>query len=485
VAYPVWAAVFVGEHVEPAGGYRPHAPRIGVQPPKQPGQEGLRRTNQPPLLAAVYTGGGAAVALGTAFAHFDEHQDVAVQRDQVDFSPAAAQVGGQDLQALLVQIFDGPLLCGVALALGDRPAGQGQLAPTRPALRGAPAVQDLFLGLSGDFMGGCGVIGHGAGRQDEQGASMTKSGGGQGVSAWECHAQRVAAQSWPTACLYVVATPIGNLADLSLRALEALRQCDAIAAEDTRTTRSLLQAWGLDVPLLAAHRHNEQAAAVKIIERLQAGARIALVSDAGAPAVSDPGARIVRRVQQAGFRVVPVPGPSAVITALMASGATSDEAPGFAFAGFMPARSGARRAWLSSWLALPMPVVLFEAPHRVRPALADLLDLAGGSRIVTIARELTKRHEDIATLPLAQVMAWLQADAHRGQGEFVIVVHAPPAQPAAPAGLAEADQRLMQVLLDELSVRDAVRIGTRLTGHARDALYTWALAQRRGADQDP
>ncbi|MFA5663105.1 MAG: 16S rRNA (cytidine(1402)-2'-O)-methyltransferase [Castellaniella sp.] len=311
---------------------------------------------------------------------------------------------------------------------------------------------------------------------------MTNNHDGQGTPAWEYHARLVAGQSWPEACLYVVATPIGNLADLSLRALEALRQCDVVAAEDTRTTRSLLQAWGLDVPLLAAHRHNEQSVAGRILERLRAGARVALVSDAGAPAVSDPGARIVRQVRLAGFRVVPIPGPSAVITVLMACGATTDESPGFAFAGFMPARAAARRAWLPDWLALPIPVVFFEAPHRVQRALADLLELAGPLRNITIGRELTKRHEEIVTLPLEHVMAWFAADAHRRQGEFVLVVHTPPVPPAASVGLAEADQHLMQVLLDELSVRDAVRIGARLTGLSRDSLYTWALAHRGACD---
>jgi 16S rRNA (cytidine1402-2'-O)-methyltransferase len=264
-----------------------------------------------------------------------------------------------------------------------------------------------------------------------------------------------------------------------LRAWQALRLCDAIAAEDTRTTRALLDAWGIRTPLLAAHRHNEQQAAEAIVARLERGERIALVSDAGAPAVSDPGARVVRRVQAAGLRVVPLPGPSAVIAALMASGATRDEEPGFAFAGFMPGKAQARRKWLARWLALPVPVVLFETPHRLRAGLADLRAIAGPGRLLTIARELSKRFEEIHTLPLSEVDAWLDEGPHRTQGEFVLVVHAPVAVEITGEALAPEQERLMQALLAELSLRDAVRIGAQATGLARDRLYAWALAQPR------
>src|SRR5690606_15137563 len=162
-------------------------------------------------------------------------------------------------------------------------------------------------------------------------------------TTWKRLTERVDAQHWPAACLYVVATPIGNLGDLSLRAWQALARCDVIAAEDTRASRALMDAWGVVTPLMAAHRHNEAAAAQSIVARLAAGERVALVSDAGAPAVSDPGARIVRAVREAGYPVIPIPGASAVIAALMASGVTSDENPAFVFAGFMPAKAGARQ----------------------------------------------------------------------------------------------------------------------------------------------
>lgn len=296
---------------------------------------------------------------------------------------------------------------------------------------------------------------------------------------WQRHHEQVARQFWPPATLYVVATPIGNLADLSLRAWHALQYCDVIAAEDTRTTRALLDAWGIATPTLAAHRHNERQAAEAITARLAAGERVALVSDAGAPAVSDPGGRIVRSVQAAGFGVMPLPGPSAVVAALMASGATSDEAPGFAFAGFLPSRPAARRKWLEQWLGWPVPVVMFETPHRLRAALEDLMAAAGPERVVTLARELTKRFEEIRTLPLGELVAWLQAGAHRDQGEFVLVVHAPAAQADGTAdALSPEHARLMQALLAELSLRDAVRIAALATGLPRDRLYAWALQRR-------
>ena len=299
--------------------------------------------------------------------------------------------------------------------------------------------------------------------------------------AWSRMAERVAGQHWPEATLYVVATPIGNLGDLGLRAWQALSRADVIAAEDTRASRSLLDAWGISTPLMAAHRHNEAAAAQGICERLAQGQRVALVSDAGAPAVSDPGARVVRAVRAAGYAVVPVPGPSAVIAALMGSGATSDENPAYAFAGFAPAKSAARQRWLRSWCALPAPVVMFESPHRLAACLADLLDVCGPGRLLTIARELTKRFEQIVTLPLSEAAGWLAADPHRAQGEFVLIVHA--AEAASPDSTNPEDPAtgvLLDALLETLSVRDAARVAAKVTGLPRDALYAAALARKAG-----
>ena len=304
-----------------------------------------------------------------------------------------------------------------------------------------------------------------------------------GASAWERVARRVEGQSWPAGALFVVATPIGNLGDLTLRAWQALDCADVIAAEDTRATRNLLEAWGIATPMMSAHRHNENSAAAAIVERLRAGERVALVSDAGTPAVSDPGARIVQAVRDAGFAVVPLPGPSAVVTALMAVGVTTDASPGFAFAGFAPTKSGARQRWMRQWMTVPGALVFYETPHRIRESLADLLAVAGPSRQVSLARELTKRFEEVATISLAQGPAWVDADPHREQGEYVVVLHplAPDDDDAqAEDGGAGLDAWL-DALLEHVSVRDAARIAARATGLSRDSIYARALARKPGA----
>lgn len=293
-------------------------------------------------------------------------------------------------------------------------------------------------------------------------------------ATWKRLADRVAAQHWPAPALYVVATPIGNLGDMGLRAWQALSRCDVIAAEDTRTSRPLLDAWGVATPLMAAHQHNEAAAAQAIVKRLEEGERVALISDAGAPAVSDPGARIVRAVRQAGFPVVPVPGASAVIAALMASGVTSDENPAFVFAGFPPPKSGARRKWLQGWCTVDAPVVMFESPHRVQAAVDDILAVCGPDRRLTIARELTKRFEQVDTLPLGEAAAWLRDDSHRRQGEFVLIIHAAD-RAEDDDGLDDAAVALLDALLENLSTRDAVKVAAKVSGASRDALYALAL----------
>lgn len=296
-------------------------------------------------------------------------------------------------------------------------------------------------------------------------------------TTWNRLTERVGSQSWPAATLYIVATPIGNLGDLSLRAWQTLARCDVIAAEDTRASRPLLDAWGITTPLIAAHRHNEAGAAETILQRLAAGERVGLISDAGAPGVSDPGARVVRQVREAGFAVVPIPGASAVIAALMASGATSDENPAYVFAGFMPPKAVARQKWLQRWCATPAPVVMFESPHRLAAALKDVLQVCGPERLLTIARELTKRFEQIVTLPLGEVADWLAADSHRSQGEFVLIVHQAPEAELAD----EVDASvlvLLDALLETVSVRDAARVAAKVTGLPRDTLYTLALGRQ-------
>ncbi len=298
--------------------------------------------------------------------------------------------------------------------------------------------------------------------------------------AWQRLGQRVEGQNWPVGALYVVATPIGNLGDLTLRGMQALARADVIAAEDTRATRTLLDAWGVTTPMMSAHRHNEAAAATAIIERLRAGQRVALVSDAGAPGVSDPGGRIVQAVHEAGLLVVPFPGPSAVVAALMATGVTTDANPGFVFAGFAPTKSAARQRWMRHWSVLPAAMVFYEAPHRIQASLTDLLAVAGPTRRVSLARELTKRFEEIATLTLAQAPAWLQADSHREQGEYVVVLHAPaevPDEERMIEGAATIDA-WMDAMLETMSVRDVARIAAKATGLSRDTLYARALTRK-------
>ncbi|MFA5487899.1 MAG: 16S rRNA (cytidine(1402)-2'-O)-methyltransferase [Candidimonas sp.] len=297
-------------------------------------------------------------------------------------------------------------------------------------------------------------------------------------ASWKRLAERVAGQHWPQSALYVVATPIGNLGDMGLRAWQALARCDVVAAEDTRATRPLLEAWGISTPLMAAHRHNEAQAAQAIVARLAQGQKVALVSDAGAPAVCDPGARIVRAVREAGYQVVAIPGASSVIAALMASGVTSDENPAFVFAGFLPAKPGARQKWLRLWCAAPAPVVAFESPHRVVAAVRDIAEACGPQRRLTIARELTKRFEQVHTLTAGDASAWFEADVHRGQGEFVLIIHEADAAGVDAEDIPPSALTLLDALLEAVSTRDAAKIAAKATGLSRDVLYKAALSRR-------
>ncbi len=277
------------------------------------------------------------------------------------------------------------------------------------------------------------------------------------------------AQQHPTHTLYVVATPIGNLADISLRALHVLGLVDAIACEDTRHTQQLLRAYGLERPasqLLALHQHNEAEAAQTVLQRLAQGERVACVSDAGTPAISDPGARLVQAVRAAGHRVLPLPGPSSVTTLLSAAGVHSD---GFVFAGFLPSKAGERAQAVQALAQEPRAVVLLEAPHRIA-ALAEALQVLGERR-VTLGRELTKQFEQIETLAAQALPAWLAAQAERQKGEFVLVLHGALATPAGGEG-----ERVLRCLLAELPLKTAVRLAAEITGEPRNALYGQALA---------
>lgn len=309
---------------------------------------------------------------------------------------------------------------------------------------------------------------------------MTTSSTPPATASAPRQAEQIERQDWPTGALYLVATPIGNLGDLGPRARHALQLADVIAAEDTRTSRPLLEHWDIRTPLIAAHQHNEAEAAERIVKRLAAGERVALISDAGTPAVSDPGARIVRAVRAAGYRVVPLPGPSAVLAALMASGMTSDSLPGFAFAGFLPAKSQARQSWLREWCQLPVPVVMFESPHRLAATATDLLAVCGPEREITVARELTKRFEEVVTFPLGKLPGWLQDRGRGAQGEFVLIVAGAPAVANGP----EQHDELLLGLLQHMGVRDAAQLATLATQAPRKALYQRALELQRQLERE-
>jgi 16S rRNA (cytidine1402-2'-O)-methyltransferase len=274
--------------------------------------------------------------------------------------------------------------------------------------------------------------------------------------------------------LYVVATPIGNLADISLRALWVLQLVDAIACEDTRHTQTLLRAYGIErhnAQLLAVHQHNETQAAQAVIARLQAGERVAYVSDAGTPGVSDPGARLVAAVQAVGLRAVPLPGASSVTAALSVAGLAAPhswDAQGFVFAGFLPNKTQERQTAVAHIGAQARAVVLLEAPHRIE-ALAQAL-LALGERPVTVAREITKQFEQVVTLPAGELPVWLAQDPNRSRGEFVLVVH--PGQATATLGEGE---RVLQLLLPELPLKTAVKLAAEISGESKNTLYDLAL----------
>lgn len=286
-------------------------------------------------------------------------------------------------------------------------------------------------------------------------------------------------QQYPAGALYVVATPIGNLADLSLRAIHVLATVDAIACEDTRHSAALLRHLGLDKPLLAVHEHNEREAAQVVLSRLARGERVAFVSDAGTPAVSDPGAVLVAEAQAAGHATVPIPGASSAAAAVSVAGDV--RSAGFGFVGFLPAR-GAERAQALKQLAHGRAAqVLFEAPHRIE-SLARELAAGFEDRRVTVCRELTKQFETVATMPAREFPAWLAADAHRVRGEFALVLHAPPVEPAA--GDEASHEATLRVLLKELPLKQAVSLAADITGAPRNALYARALALKQAGSAE-
>jgi 16S rRNA (cytidine1402-2'-O)-methyltransferase len=276
------------------------------------------------------------------------------------------------------------------------------------------------------------------------------------------------AQHYPQGALYVVATPIGNLADIGLRALHVLQLVDAVACEDTRHTQALLRAYGISQQAwLAVHRHNEAEAAQEVVRRLQQGQRVAYASDAGTPGVSDPGARLVSAVRDAGLRCVPLPGPSSVTALLSVAGAIAGDGV-FVFAGFLPAKAGERDAAVARLADETRATVLLEAPHRIEALAKALAPL--GERKATVARELTKQFEQVETLRCNELVSWLAADAQRTRGEFALVLH-----PAPQAKGTDDAIRVLKLLMQELPLKSAVKLAAEITGGSRNELYDEAL----------
>lgn len=270
--------------------------------------------------------------------------------------------------------------------------------------------------------------------------------------------------------LYVVATPIGNLQDITLRALEVLKTVDVIAAEDTRHTSHLLSHFAIQKKLIAVHEHNEQKSAQILLERLRAGESIALVTDAGTPGISDPGAIVVDVLREAGVKVVPVPGASAVIAALSASGITAN---GYVFYGFLPASGSQRRKTLEALKGYSSTLVFYEAPHRIIECVEDLAKVLGGERRITIARELTKTFETFHRCALQDAKGWLESDPNQQRGEFVLLVEA--AAVVEEADISEDAERTLRLLLADLPLKQAVKLATEITGVKKNILYEFAL----------
>ncbi|MEY4588085.1 MAG: hypothetical protein RL497_161 [Pseudomonadota bacterium] len=275
----------------------------------------------------------------------------------------------------------------------------------------------------------------------------------------------------PEGELFIVATPIGNLADMVPRAVEILQNVDFIAAEDTRHSGKLMQHFQINTPLLAYHDHTDEARVTQLLARLQAGERMALISDAGTPLISDPGYRIVHWARQAGIRVTPIPGPCALTTALCASGLPSDR---FCFEGFLPAKSGARQTALNAVKLEPRTLIFYESPHRIEDCLNDAVLVFGPNRPAVLARELTKTFETFLTGTLSEINAQVAADANQRKGEIVLMVQGFSA-PETPELIDAEAMRVMELLLAELPVKQAASLAARITGEKKNKLYQWAL----------
>ncbi len=272
------------------------------------------------------------------------------------------------------------------------------------------------------------------------------------------------------AILYIVATPVGNLNDITLRALEVLKQVDCIAAEDTRHSKKLLEHFNIKKPMISLHDYNESERSKVLLKRLQKGENLALISNAGTPLISDPGYRLIKIVRDAGINIVPVPGPCAAITALCASGLPTDK---FIFEGFLPTKAVARCKRLEELNSEPRTIIFYESPHRLRFLISDLLNIFGENRHAVLARELTKKFETIYGANLAELKSWLETNKRHQKGEFVILLHG--AEPRKETEKNEKTLHILKILLSELSVKQAVILTAKITGVSKNKLYKIAI----------
>ncbi|RLU00465.1 MAG: 16S rRNA (cytidine(1402)-2'-O)-methyltransferase [Ketobacter sp.] len=278
-----------------------------------------------------------------------------------------------------------------------------------------------------------------------------------------------------TGILYIVATPIGNLNDITLRAIDVLKQVDVIAAEDTRHSKKLLDHYGIDSKLMAVHDHNEEERIHTLLSLLQEGQSVAMISDAGTPLISDPGFRVVRAMRQSGIEVVSIPGPCAAVAALSIAGLPTDR---FLFVGFLPPKQKARQAELESLLAETGTLVFYESPKRIQSCVEDVVSVMGAERMVAVAKEITKSFETVKTAPAAEVLSWLAEDQHHTRGEFVLLVQG--AEPGAAAVIDPKVLRALQMTGEYMPLKKACAVVSELTGIPKNALYEAALQQNKG-----
>jgi 16S rRNA (cytidine1402-2'-O)-methyltransferase len=435
--------------------------------------------DQAPLFGRRHTGCGPAVNAIRPFPHFDEHQRRAFLHHKVDFTAFASKIPFQQRQTMQLKMRQRIVLAhpaaDLSIGLTAKYVEHSHLALI-PAYSRLDPMPVVFASAGGhnplSTLGSTAAITH-----SHQIAPMTDSISSScaALSAASPIMHDVSHQIYPCSTLYVVATPIGNTGDISLRALHLLSIVDAVACEDTRNTTHLLTRYGLSRNLIAAHQHNEREVADKLIARLRAGERIALVSDAGTPAISDPGARIVDAVRNAGLRVIPLPGASAAVCALSASGLLNEH---FYFVGFLPAKCKQRDTVLSSLHDIAATLVFYEAPHRIDETVAALSAAFEPSRQIVFARELTKLFEEIHRCRLSEASAWLKEDAHRQKGEFVILLEG--AADPSNVDAIEAD-RILAILLAECSVKQAAALAAQITGKKKNVLYERALEMKKQA----